>query len=100
MVSGSYPTRVEFIEGLGGREGRGREGEGAQQSSYFALIKALCRAYLGSLPLPSLPPSPMGYIATIWLLHQGNKYSNFSGDGGLGVGCDWVSRGGLLVFLA
>ena len=38
----------------------GAGGEGAQMSPYYALNKAVFRAFLGSLPLPSLPPpAPM-----------------------------------------
>ena len=44
-----------FSHGLGVLGGRERGGEEPSKNPYLALIKGLFRAYLGSLPLPSLP---------------------------------------------
>ena len=41
-----------------GTGGEGGEGEGIEKGPKQGLIKGLMRAYLGSLPFPSLPPSP------------------------------------------
>ena len=44
--------------GAGGEGGEGGEGEGAQ-ISLKGLVKGLIRAYLGTLPLHSPPPTPI-----------------------------------------
>ena len=49
--------KFPLLWGLGGREGGG-EGEGAQISRKQGLNNGLPRAFLGSLALPSPPPSP------------------------------------------
>ena len=63
-----------------GAGGEGGEGEGSQkQNLILPGLKALVRA-LGSLPLPSLPPSPISLPMVISLLSGSKAYSHHFPD--------------------